>query len=281
MSTRFIDRTDRSKLCFTGEQAAWFLDQILTQSLADIPSGESRDAAMITVKGRMKFFFEIVAKGENDLLAHLEPGLGASAAEELGRYVFATRVVLEDVSDLYAMVLVLGSEWRDAAKKTQIPDLVLHPTLSFGQNAGYVWAPAADRQLLLGKLAEAGAQSISDDELESIRITSGAPKWGVDMDETTFPQEAGIDGRAVHYTKGCYLGQEAMAKIHFRGKVNRRLVRLHAEGPLASGTEIRVGEDKVGVVTSASGTHGLGYVKHTVEPGTEASIGDTKASVNF
>jgi folate-binding protein YgfZ len=255
------------------------LDQILTQSLGDIAAGEARDAAMITVKGRMRFFFEIVARGESVLLTHLEPGLAASVQEELQRYVFATRVTIEDVSDTYALILILGEKWRELAERTGVDGLILHPTRSYGEDAGYVWAPSADHQLLLGKLAECGAQRISEDESESIRIAAGIPRWGFDMDESTFPQEAGIDGRAVHYTKGCYLGQEAMAKIHFRGKVNRRLARLVAEGPVEAGSEIQVQGQKVGVVTSASGVSALGYVKHTVEIGTEISVGDMKASV--
>ena len=234
---------------------------------------------MITVKGRMKFFFEIVARESNDLLAHLEPGIAESAREEMQRYVFATRVVIEDVTDDYALILILGDDWMRLAAATDVPDLVLHPTLSFGEPAGYVWAPAADRQLLLGKLGESGSQRISEDQLEDTRIAAGAPRWGLDMDETTFPQEAGIDGRAVHYTKGCYLGQEAMAKIHFRGKVNRRLVRLEAEQPLEVGSEIHFDGDRVGVVTSTSGSRALGYVRHTVESGASALVGETKVSV--
>ena len=279
MELRYFDSSDRAKLKVHGEQARWFLDQIFTQSLGDIAPGEARDAAMITVKGRMKFFFEIIATGENELLVHLEAGTAGAALQEMHRYVFATRVTLDDVTDDLALVLVLGADWQQAVEQTGLDDLVFHPTLSFGEAAGYVWAPAADRQLLLGKLADAGARQLSEGDLEAVRIKNGAPRWGVDMDETTFPQEAGIDGRAVHYQKGCYLGQEAMAKIHFRGKVNRRLARLTGEGPIPPGAEIRIDGEKVGVVTSASGDHALGYVKHNVEPGADAVVADTKVSV--
>ncbi|MGI8407295.1 MAG: hypothetical protein ACR2L3_02130, partial [Actinomycetota bacterium] len=114
MEASFVDRSERSKVWISGEQAAWFLDQILTQRLGDISPGESLDAAMITVKGRMKSFFEIVCRAENDLLAHLELGLAEPVIAEMQRYVFATRVSLEDVTDGFALVLVLGPEWSEA-----------------------------------------------------------------------------------------------------------------------------------------------------------------------
>jgi folate-binding Fe-S cluster repair protein YgfZ len=83
----------------------------------------------------------------------------------------------------------------------------------------------------------------------------------------------------VHYEKGCYLGQEAMAKIHFRGKVNRRLAMLEADGPLTPGAELRAGEEKVGKVTSASNGRALALVKHTAGEGTEVVTGSTRARI--
>ncbi len=99
------------------------------------------------------------------------------------------------------------------------------------------------------------------------------------MDDKTFPQEAGIDDRAVHYQKGCYLGQEAMAKIHFRGKVNRRLARLRAVAPVMVGAEVSVEGTKVGRVTSASDGSALAMVRTSVEPGAEVVVGDARAEV--
>ena len=99
------------------------------------------------------------------------------------------------------------------------------------------------------------------------------------MDAKTFPQEVGIDDRAVHYQKGCYLGQEAMAKIHFRGKVNRRLRQLESEGPLRSGAGVLRDAEKVGAVTSASGHHALALLRHDVEPPVEVLVDGIPAKV--
>ena len=100
------------------------------------------------------------------------------------------------------------------------------------------------------------------------------------MNAKTFPQEVGIDARAVHFEKGCYLGQEAMAKIHFRGKVNRRLVRLESAQELDPGSELSDAEGtKAGLVTSVSGSHALAVVRHTVEAPAVLHAGDVEAKV--
>ena len=92
-------------------------------------------------------------------------------------------------------------------------------------------------------------------------------------------QEAGIDERAVHYDKGCYLGQEAMAKIHFRGKVNRRLARVEGGSDLRPGLELTLDGSKGGVVTSAHGATGLALVRQDIEAGTQMSVGETDVKV--
>ena len=105
------------------------------------------------------------------------------------------------------------------------------------------------------------------------------------MDAKTFPQEAGIDRVAVHYDKGCYTGQEAMAKIHFRGKVNRKLVRLEASQPLEPGAEILLGDARIGSVTSAASApngsfYGLALVKHDVPSGAPVRVGSVDATAS-
>jgi len=273
----FADRSGRGKLRFTGEQRLWFLHQILTQAFEDMVPGEARDAAFITVHGRMKAFMECVTT-DDALLMHYEPELHESLPDEIRRYVFATRVEIEDVTDSMKLVLVSGDGWRELASRC-VPEAVLHPTSSLGVEAGYVWVERASVDSLVRALGEAGAEPVGEDELESIRISRGVPRWGREMDEKTFPQEAGVDGHAVHYNKGCYVGQEAMAKIHFRGKVNRRLALLAADGPLRPGTELNLDDVKIGTVTSASDGAALALVRHTVEPGTTLDAGGIAATV--
>ena len=270
------DRSDRGKLRFTGPQRAWFLHQILTQAFEDMRPGEARDAAKLTAHGRMTGFMEFVAT-DDSLLCHFEPGLRETLPEEIARYVFATQVTIDDVSEEMGLILLVGEEWRDVAGSLTTP-VVVHPTRSLGAEAGYLWVPAENKAELLEELATAGAEAADEEALESIRVSNGVPRWGYEMDTKTFPQEAGIDSWAVHYDKGCYVGQEAMAKIHFRGKVNRRLAKL-AGSSFSMGDEVIAEGAKVGVVTSAADDEALALVKYTIEPGSDVTVGEHTAKV--
>ncbi|MDQ4125066.1 MAG: hypothetical protein M3134_05635 [Actinomycetota bacterium] len=265
----YADRSGRGKLRFTGPQRAWFLHQIMTQAFEDIAPGEARDTAMITAHGRMLGYLEVVAT-DDALLAHFEPSLAATLPDEIRRYVFATRVEIEDVSADLGLVLVAG-------KPPAVDDAVVHPTTSLGIPAAYLWV--TDVAGTIEELERAGARAAGEDELEAIRIANGVPRWGYEMDLKTIPQEAGIESRAVHFDKGCYLGQEAMAKINFRGKVNRRLALIQSENGLEQGAEVVAEGATVGKVTSVAGSRGLAIVKHTVTADTEVSVGDTPARV--
>jgi folate-binding protein YgfZ len=276
MGLLYADRSDRGKLRFTGPQRAWFLHQILTQAFEDMAPGEARDAAMITAHGRMIGYLEAVAT-EEAILAHFESSLSESLPDEVKRYVFATQVEVVDETEAMGLILVTGSGWADAAAAVAPDGAVLHPTRSLGEDAGYIWLASDQVGEVLARLAEVGERA-TESILEAIRITNGAPRWGHEMDVKTFPQEAGVDPWAVHYDKGCYLGQEAMAKIHFRGKVNRRLGRILGEG-VSEGSDITLDDVKVGTVTSASGDRGLGLIRYTIEPGTDVLVGGAPAKV--
>lgn len=267
----YADRSDRGKLRFTGPQRAWFLHQIMTQAFEDMAPGEARDAAMITAHGRMLGYLEVVAT-DDALLAHFEPSLLATLPDEIRRYVFATRVEIEDVSADIGLVLVAGEGWERV-----VPDgTVVHPTSSLGIPAAYLWV--TDTAAALAALKE-NAREATEDELEAVRVAHGVPRWGYEMDLKTIPQEAGIEARAVHFDKGCYLGQEAMAKIHFRGKVNRRVVLIQSEDRLERGAEVVLEGATVGKVTSVAGSRGLALVKHTVGPDAQVSVGESPARV--
>jgi tRNA-modifying protein YgfZ len=273
----FVDRSERAKLRFTGEQRVWFLDQMLTQLFEGAKPGRSLDAALITVHGRMQAYMEFLVL-DDALLAHYESSLRPILAEELRKYVFATRVEIEDVTEEFGLVLVAHPDVGSLVEEFG-GDVLMHWTNALGVPAAYLWIDAAGSGELTDYLLGAGIKQGTETELEETRIRNGLARWGFEMNEKTFPQEAGIDARAVHYEKGCYLGQEAMAKIHYRGKVNRKLVRLEGDGPLEPGSDVVVDGAKVGSVTSAAGSLGLALVKHTTEAGAEATTGSTTARV--
>jgi tRNA-modifying protein YgfZ len=273
---RYADRSERAKLRVSGPQRLWFLHQVLTQSFEDMRPGDARDAAMITAHGRMTGYLEAVAT-EDAVLCHFEPELREGLIAEIRRYVFATQVELDDVTEEMGLVLVAGA--GRATALDLVPGAVVHPSDALGIEAAYLWVERAEVPAVLAALDDAGFRPVPEDELEAVRVAHGRPRWGREMDAKTFPQEAAIDGRAVHYDKGCYLGQEAMAKIHFRGKVNRRLRRLEAAGALRPGSEVVLGDRVVGRVTSAANGRALAVLRHTVEAGAVVVAGGVEATV--
>jgi tRNA-modifying protein YgfZ len=273
----YADRSERGKLRFTGEQRAWFLHQIMTQAFDPIEAGDVREAALLTAHGRMVGYLEAVGTDES-ILVHFEPELKESFPDAIRRYVFATRVEITDASEQMALVLVAGPEW-EAAANAAAPGAPLQSTSALGTAAGYVWIPRAQIESLTAALEGSGARRASEEDLEVVRVANGVARWGRDMNDKTIPMEARIEDVAVHFEKGCYVGQEAMAKIHFRGKVNRLLRRVEASAPIDIGAEVSVDGTKVGTVTSAAGPTALALLKHTVEPGEVVSIGDLDGKV--
>jgi folate-binding protein YgfZ len=269
MEPRYADRSGRGKLRLSGEQDLWFLHQILTQSFEDMLEGDSRDAALLTAHGRMVGYVETL-RHDGTVLVHFEEVLIETLPEALRRYVFATRVEIEDLTESHGLLLLVGDDWRTLASKAA-PSAVPHPTRSLGVEAGYLWIERSGIDAAIASLETLGADGIDENELEELRIDNAVPRWGKDMGVKTIPQEVGLDRWAVHFEKGCYVGQEAMAKIHFRGKVNRRLVRLEGAA-LSEGTKVVSEGAEVGTITSVAADRALAVVKHTIELGQTVEV---------
>jgi tRNA-modifying protein YgfZ len=132
-------------------------------------------------------------------------------------------------------------------------------------------------------LEQSGAARVSDATAEIVRVERGRPRYGVDLDETTIPQEAGLNERAVSFTKGCYVGQETVARLYYKGKPNRHLRGLRLSAPSESGASLLLGERSVGtlgssVVSPVLGPIGLALVRREAEPGATVVIGESDAS---
>ena len=270
------DRSSRGKLRLTGPQRAWYLHQITTQAFEDISPGESRDAAMLTVHGRMVGFLEAVAT-DDSILCHFEQELVPELPEAIRRYVFATQVEIEKADDL-ALILSTGPSEVSV-------DAIVQEARWIGVPAHHLWVARDDAVRAIEELRAAGGTLVDESELDVLRVVHGSPRWGREMDNKTFPQEAGIDSVAVHYDKGCYTGQEAMAKIHFRGKVNRKLVQLLSGAAIEPGSDILLEGTRIGSVTSAAqgpdgSFYGLALVKHDVPPGVSVQAGSVEAKVS-
>jgi folate-binding protein YgfZ len=140
-----------------------------------------------------------------------------------------------------------------------------------------------DLGALRAALEAAGAASVSEAVVECLRIEHGRPRYGADLDDTVIPQEAGLNERAVSFTKGCYVGQETVARLYYRGKPNRHLRGLRCTAPAAAGEELKLDDRVVGRVSSAVisprfGPIALGFVRREAPPGTTVSVGQAGAT---
>ena len=132
---------------------------------------------------------------------------------------------------------------------------------------------------LLERLDGAEEAAVVRSALEVLRVEAGRPRYGIDIDDTVIPEEAGLNERAVSFTKGCYVGQETVARLHYRGKPNRHLRGLRLSAPAATGDELRRGERPVGrlgtvVLSPVHGPIGLALVRREAAPGDTLAVGD-------
>ncbi|MCY1033533.1 aminomethyl transferase family protein [Corallococcus sp. BB11-1] len=302
------DASYREILRITGEDRASFLHGMVTQEVKNLPVGSAAYAAFITVKGAMVGDARIL-KREGDLLLDMEPGLGAKVREFLDKYLISEDAELHDgtsesgwlrlLGPRTAQVLaaVLGRPFEGLAAQASQPAVLagqdvwlLGTALPGGVSGVDVLVPRAGLEAVWTALAQAGAahglKPLGFDALELLRVEAGVPRYGQDMVDTTIPLEANLT-HAISYNKGCYIGQEVIARATFRGRMNRQLAGLLlGETDVAPGTELRRGEKKVGWVTSVvrSPVKGqrvaLGYVhRESLEPGTELTLADGAGTV--
>ncbi|HWD07483.1 MAG TPA: hypothetical protein VHA57_00165, partial [Actinomycetota bacterium] len=268
-----VDRSARGKLAFTGEQALWFCDQLLTNQLVNLAPGQGAEALMLTPHGRIVAALRLAHPAEGQVLADLEPP--ASRAAELAGFfagrIFATRVAVRDMSEELGLFTLLGPAADEIARaalhvsQESMPGREEHASAQVGDvvvvrvvrpGAGLeLFAPRGQCRALTGELERAGAEPVSEEGYDELRIRSGLARDRVDYDDSFLPQEAAME-RAVHFAKGCYLGQEAVAMAQ-RGRVKRRVRQLQLEGEAKPGPLFAAGADgsggEVGRLTSIAG----------------------------
>jgi folate-binding protein YgfZ len=219
--------------------------------------------------------------------------------ERLTTFIIMEDVVLDDVTDSLARIAVHGPRAFEVLLKvvSLAAPLPEHASVSasFGDHdvivagshdlgvSGYdLYVDASAKADLIAALHAAGATTIDDEAWLTLRLEAGRPAFGVDMTTDTIPLEAGIEDRAISFTKGCYVGQEIIIRVMHRGhgRVARKLVGLSASDSIASGATIHAGDREIGRVTSAAYSPaldrwiGMGYVQRDfVEPGTAVSLG--------
>jgi tRNA-modifying protein YgfZ len=245
-------RRPRSFVRVAGPDAADFLERMVSNEVATLAPGESRDALLLTPKARVIAPLRALRRSDEDFLLLTEPELGDVVRSHLLRARFAAKCEIEPEEHASAIVLGEGEGI---------------PTDDYG-------APA--REVL-----DAGEVDGDVEELERLRIEAGTPRFGREIDDRVLPAEAGLVERAVSFTKGCYPGQEPIARLRYRGQANRRLAVLELEDghAPASEAELRLADKVVGRVTSAVAGVALGYVRKEVEPGAVLEVEGRHAKV--
>jgi folate-binding protein YgfZ len=308
-SAAILDLSFRGRICLTGTDRVRFLHGQVTNDIKRLGANRGCYAALVTAKGKMQSDLNVYALPE-ELLLDFEPGLTKTVSDRLEKYLVADDVQVVDVSAHYGQLSAQGPKTFALLERLalfeQLPKVPFELTIVRDSTLGELYAvnhprvntvgvdlyvPTAALEAVADKLV-AAAKSLGGGAggwtaLEMARIEAGIPRFGQDMDESHFPQECGIEDRAVSYTKGCYIGQEILNRLHTMGHVNQQLRALQvangSETLPVKGDPIFHGDKQVGLITSAVKSPGgntrlaLGYVRREAnQPGTELTLRTSK-----
>jgi folate-binding protein YgfZ len=277
-----IDRSERGKLALTGTDAKEFLAGQVTNDIVGLQPGTGCYAALLTPKGKMLGDLRVLDAGD-ELLVDLERAALQDVFDVTRRATIGFRVELHKRTLQRGLLSLVGPRARELAGATDLrAEEHAHASATIAGREVRVIATdlgvdvlclAEDTETVREAFLEAGAEHVSEEAVEILRVERGRPRWGAELDQTIIPQEAGLNDRAVSFTKGCYVGQETVARLHWRGKPNRHLRGLVLSAPVPAGTPLWLGDREVGKLGSvaespAHGTIGLAVVRR------EASVGD-------
>ena len=267
-----VDRTSRGRLRLGGSEAADFLQGQVTNDVEGLEPGQGCYAALLNHKGKMRLDMRIL-RGPDWIWIDTEPGAERVLLRTIETYSLGRDVTWKTADE--EIVSVLG----DGLDLDAEPPAEEHAWVE-GERGIYV-RTYAGVDVIGHDLPQADA---SEEAAECVRIEHGIPRYGLDMDGETIPQEAGLNDRAISFTKGCYVGQETVARLFYRGKPNRHLRGLRPAEPVAHGDPIMLGEREVGRVGSACvsptlGPIALAIVRREAGPGDTVEIAGTTAEV--
>jgi folate-binding protein YgfZ len=234
-----IARRPRSFVRVAGPDAEDYLQRMVSNDVAALEVGSSCDALLLTAKARVIAPLVVLRRAADDFLLSTEPELGERVRAELTRFRFAAKAEIEP-------------EEHDA------------------------WLVLGGREVVGDR---PDGEEVDEEAYERWRVEAGVPRWGRELDGTILPAEAGLTETHVSFTKGCFPGQEPIARQRYRGKVNRRLRVLELEGDPAS-EELVLDGKVVGRITSRAGDRALGYVRAEVPEDAELEAGSAVARLH-
>ncbi|HEX7278483.1 MAG TPA: glycine cleavage T C-terminal barrel domain-containing protein [Solirubrobacterales bacterium] len=279
---------DRGLLVIGGPEAAEYLQGQLTNDVEALEPGDAAYAALLDRKGHMQADMRVLRPGEEpELLLDLEPEGLEAARRHLGMYKIGRQVEVSDESEGHTLLSLIGPRSVEIAGTAALPESACETTTIGGAQCVAVGTASgidlilatAKREPVREALLTSGAVEVTPEAAEILRIETGRPRFGAEMGTETMPAEAGIVEQAVSFTKGCYIGQETVARLHYKGKPNRHLRGLRFSAPAQRGAALRLGEKEVGTVGSAAlspalGPIGLAIVRREAEPGATLTVGE-------
>ena len=280
-SVGLVERPDRTVIGVRGGEVADFLQGQVSNDVEALEPWQGCYATLLNHKGKVRADMRIL-RSDDGYLLESEGIARAVLLHMLETYSLGRDVHFKDLSPERAVLSLIGPEAR--ARLDAEPAAAEHSSVQ-GEHGFYVATDlgvdiichadqAADVR------AGLGIDEVDEATAECLRIESGRPRLGFDMGDDTIPQEAGINERAVSFEKGCYVGQETVARLHFKGKPNRHLRGLRLREPAERGDEITFGDKPVGKVGSvcvspAQGPIALAIVRREAAPGDTVAVGDT------
>ena len=289
-----IERPGRAWIAVDGPDAAEFLQGQVTNETEELATGSGVYAALLDRKGHIQADMRILRLAGDSFLIDTEQSAGPVLLKHLSMYKIGRKVeVGETGRGVFSLVgpgsfevtgLFPGDEHDFVEAVIAGADcLVVRTALGLD----VICAPDA-AQAVRAQLEADRALPVSEAAVEILRVEKGIPRFGFEMTGANMPAEAGIVERAVSFTKGCYIGQEPVARLHYKGRPNRHLRGLKPAGPVDSGDSVRIGERTLGAIgtvalSPASGRIALAILRKEAEPGSsvvvEAESGDVQAEV--
>jgi folate-binding protein YgfZ len=277
-SVGLVERPGRALFEVGGDEAADFLQGQVSNDAEGLEPGEGCYATLLNHKGKIRADLRVLRTADGFLL-DTEPIAHRVLEHMLQTYSLGRRVSFRDLSGERALLSLLGPAARERLD-TAPPErehanvageLGLYVTTDLGVDVICADADAA-RQAL-------GVEEVSEGTAECLRIEAGRPRLGFDMDNDTIPQEAALNERAVNFEKGCYVGQETVARLFYKGKPNRHLRGLRLSAPSDRGQTLRLGERELGrlgstCVSPSLGPIALALVRREASPGDTVEVGD-------
>ena len=280
----------RGVVLVKGPDATEFLQGQLTNDLDAVEADQGCYAALLDRKGHMQADMRALRLSTEKIWLDTEPEAVEPVLRHLRMYSVGREVEIEEASSAWAVTSLIGPAAVEAAGTAPLKGE--YAQRHFERQGVEVLAVATDLGLdlitraeqaseLRSLLAESGAADVSEAAAEILRVESGRPRFGREMSSATIPQEAGIDGRAVSFTKGCYIGQETVARLHYRGKPNRHLRGLRLEAAVTEDEAIALEARDVGrigtaVTSPAHGPIALAVIRREAGPGAVVEVGENR-----